>query len=70
MSEEIVLTAVEKGGIYFIPSAVGGKQVDEAVQLSLQAKGLITAPLADGRRVVTRLEDRVRQGAVKSRVQG
>ncbi|WP_077034469.1 hypothetical protein [Pelomonas sp. KK5] len=70
MSEEIVLTGAEKDGLYFIPPAVGGKQVPESVQLSLQAKGLITSPLADGRRGVTRLGDRVRQGAVNSRVEG
>lgn len=56
------VTPEERAAIYFIPQQVGGKVVSEEMQVQLQAKGLVTAPLEDGRRWITVLGDEVRRG--------
>lgn len=58
----LVITDDERAALYFIPQAVGGMAVDEAMQQRLQDKGLATAPREDGRRWLTELGDRVRLG--------
>lgn len=60
--DTLTVTAEERAAIYFIPQQVGGKVVSEEMQQRLQEKGLVTAPLADGRRWITILGDEVRRG--------
>ncbi|MBV8501925.1 MAG: hypothetical protein JO006_09420 [Paucibacter sp.] len=60
-SNEIRLTKEERDALHFIPQVEGGKVVSEAIQLSLQAKGLVTDVRPDGRRWLTLLGDRVRR---------
>ncbi len=60
--QSIDVTPEERDALYFIPQAVGGRVVDEALQQRLQEKGLVTAPREDGRRWLTELGDRVRLG--------
>ena len=55
-------TPEERAALYFIPQAVGGMPVSEAMQQRLQDKGLATPVREDGRRWLTELGDRVRLG--------
>lgn len=68
MSSEIVLTAAERAALYFMPQALGGRQVPEQIQQSLEAKGLVT--MTERGRWITQLGDRVRLGTVAVRVEG
>lgn len=68
MPEDIVLTAEEHLYFPFFPPAFGGKVPPDHVQLSLEAKGMVRMH-ADGRRWVTLLGDKVRQGSVPCRIE-
>lgn len=59
---ELHITAEERAAIYFIPQMPGGKEVSEAMQQQLQAKGLVTPPNENGLRWITVLGDEVRRG--------
>ncbi|WP_077036524.1 hypothetical protein [Pelomonas sp. KK5] len=59
---DIELTAQEREALYFIPPAPGGRVVSEAIQMSLQQKGLVTPPREDGRRWLTLIGDQIRRG--------
>lgn len=60
----IQLTAEERGNLWFIPQAPGGKVVAEAMQQRFQDLGLATAPdPVTGIRWITMLGDKVRRGA-------
>lgn len=61
-SDEIALTAQEREALYFIPQAPGARVVSEAIQASLQQKGLVTPVREGGRRWLTVLGDQVRRG--------
>ncbi|MFT7773878.1 hypothetical protein [Roseateles sp.] len=61
-AKEFDLTPEEREALYFIPQTVGGRVVSEAIQRSLQEKGLLTPIREDGRRWLTLLGDQVRRG--------
>ncbi|MBV8122726.1 MAG: hypothetical protein JO369_09170 [Paucibacter sp.] len=61
IATEVNVTREERDALHFIPQVQGGKIISEALQLRLQAKGLITSIRPDGRRWLTPLGDQVRR---------
>jgi len=60
-ANEVNVTQEERDALHFIPQVQGGRIISEAMQLRLQAKGLITGIRPDGRRWLTTLGDQVRR---------
>ena len=65
---EITITQAERDALYFIPPAPGGIEPDEAIQLSLEAKGLASPRQPDGRRWLTILGDQVARNSSQLKI--